>query len=77
MTTSIAPVESSTNKTFVHVSPPFVVLYKPLSGVAAYKSPIQAAKTISGFVGCTAKCPVIRVFCKPTFAQVLPASVDL
>src|SRR5881394_604171 len=75
--TSIAAVLSSRKRTFFQVRPPSADLYRPRSGFGAECFPNAATNTMSGFDGW------IRIFemfsddAKPTFVQVLPASVDL
>src|SRR5207237_9674165 len=76
-TTSIPPVFSSLLKTFVHVWPPSAVRKIPRSWFGPNACPNAATRTTSAFLGSTIKAPVCRPSFKPTFFQVLPASIDL
>src|SRR6266705_4163720 len=75
--TSAAPVLPSLNSTFFHVVPPSELLNTPRSSLGTLYLPKSATNTMSGLVGW------IRIFAiaseseKPTWVQVLPASVDL
>src|SRR5438876_2197305 len=53
MTTSTAPTFSSLSRTFCQVRPPSRERNTPRSGFAAYRWPIAATKTTSGFLGST------------------------
>src|SRR4030095_15902439 len=73
-TTSMPPVFSSLDKTFVHVLPPSVVRKIPRSCFAPHACPSAATIATFSFLGSTITAPMLCVSLSPTFFQVLPAS---
>ena len=77
ITSSFAPVSSSTVSTCFQLLPPSVVLYTPRSPPGPNNGPVAATNTTSLLVGCM----TIRLMCfdcgNPIIANVLPPSVDL
>src|SRR6185436_6835681 len=69
---SDAPVLSSTYKTFFHVAPPSVDLYRPRSFDLLYKAPCAATKTMFGFFGSTTMREMCWLDSSPIFFHVLP-----
>src|SRR5881227_385279 len=76
--TSVQPVERfAPLRTWFHVLPPSVVLYRPRSGESLHNAPGTAAKTVSPFLGSTTTREIRSDFSKPARVQVSPPSVDL
>src|SRR5947209_15791012 len=70
------PPASSLKRTFRHARPPSTDLNTPRSAPEA-RSPIAAARTMSGLAGSTMISPITCVSARPTLVHVAPASVDL
>src|SRR6184192_2441619 len=75
---SVQPVERfDPLRTWFHVLPPSVVLYRPRSGESLHNAPGTAAKTVSLLLGSTTTRAMRSDFCKPARVHVSPPSVDL
>src|SRR5579864_3531894 len=74
---STAPVLSSRKSTCFHVRPPSEDLYTPRSWLGTLYLPKSATKTMLALVGSMRIFEMASECSKPTFVQVLPASVDL
>src|SRR5256886_13340412 len=75
---SVQPVERfAPFRTWFHILPPSVVLYRPRSGESLHNAPGTAAKTVSLLLGSTTTRAMRSDFCKPARVHVSPPSVDL
>ena len=77
MTRSVAPVSSSTLRTWLQESPPSVVLKTPRSGFAPKRWPLAATQATSASSGWAITRAIDCVSRSPTWVKVLPASSDL
>src|SRR5438876_6498079 len=73
---SVAPVNGSTYRTFVHVRPASLVLNTPRSGFSTQRFPTAATHATFGFVGCSTTRPIDRVSCRPRYVHESPPFVD-
>ena len=74
ITKSEHPVCSFTNRVFVQVFPPSVVLNTPRSADGPNRCPITATQTVCGSLGCTRMRTICRPSFNPRFFQLFPAS---
>src|SRR5213076_350705 len=74
---SMAPAESDRNRIFSQVRPPSFERNTPRSGLGPNAWPSTATYTRSALVGWTLMAPIWPASPSPTWAHVLPSSVDL
>ena len=77
MTRSVAPVFSSTLRTWLQDRPPSVVLKTPRSGLGPKSRPLAATQATSASSGCAMMRAMDCVSRSPMWVKVSPPSSDL